>query len=148
MWLQWVKHCVDHPAAADHQTCRGVFYGSDYFLCESTMADTLVLRMIQPDAGSVPVFYCEVTDTCTQYSALVSVLHHILPPPLPPHSASCNACQYVFVHISKWQVDIDEVPLVQVAGDDHECKWCNCTSWWLEKTPPVQVAEGQNHLGH
>ena len=34
----------------------------------------LVLQMMQPDAGSAPVFYCEVTDTCTRYSALVSVI--------------------------------------------------------------------------
>ena len=69
-----MKHCVDHPAAADHQTCGGVFYGSDCFLCEGTKANTLVLQMIQPNAGPAPVFYCEVTDTCTRYLVLVSVI--------------------------------------------------------------------------
>ena len=34
----------------------------------------LVLQMMQPDASSVPVFYSEVTDTCTKYSALVSAI--------------------------------------------------------------------------
>ena len=55
-----MKHCVDHSAASDHQTCSGAFYGSDCFLCESTKADTLVLQRIQPDAGPAPVLYCEV----------------------------------------------------------------------------------------
>ena len=43
---------------------------------------------------------------------------------IPPHSASCNAHMYVFVHISK---------LANIS---------------IEKTSPVQVAEGQDHFGH
>ena len=40
--------------------------------------------------------------------------------------------------------------LAQVAvGDDHhECRWRICTSWWKGKTPPAQVAQCQDHLGH
>ena len=102
-----------------------MLYGSDCFLCESTKTDTLVLQMIHPNAGSVPVFYCEVTDTCARYSALVSVLHHIYTTTKQHYrtvqvAMRANMCLCTSVN---GLVDIDEVPLVQDAGDDHhECK--------------------------
>ena len=42
----------------------------------------------------------------------------------------------------------EKTPPAQLAGDDHhDCKICICAIYLMTgKTPPVQVAEGQDHL--
>ena len=118
-----MKHCVDHPAASDFQTCRGVFYGSDCFLCGSPKTDTLVLQMLLPNAGSAPVFYCEVTDTCTRVlstsicaTSYTTIKQHYRTVQVAIRAPMC-LCTSV-----NGLVYINEVPLVQVAGNDHECE--------------------------
>ena len=44
---------------------------------------------------------------------------------ISPHSASCNVCPSVCVHISKCASAPKKIPPAQVAvgNDHHECKW-------------------------
>ena len=95
LWSQWVKTmCII-------QQLPIIKYVIVSCVVAQRLTHYIALQLVQPNAGSLPLFYCKVTVTCMQCSALVSVLHHTLPPPLP-HSASCNTRPYVFVHISKW----------------------------------------------
>ena len=66
--------------------------------------------------------------------------------------AKC-ACVHVCTLVNAWLVK-EIPPPVQVAGGrwQHRCKSSvhisKCVLVGTRKTPPVQVAEGQDHLGH
>ena len=68
----------------------------------------------------------------------------------PWHSANCNTCQFVCMHIWNSLVLHEKTPPTQqvaVCDVHYKCKWSTCASWWKEKHHQLKLQTVNTILG-